>query len=325
MKLRDLFRKKNKEPFRRDNPLGIEGPAGAGPSAADNTSDIVSFAYRYNGSIGGDSYSCTVERKDDGCVFSCQGMMWREFGKMSLPADPALLRQLKEMYLRLRLAEWDGFSQFARHVMDGDGFDLTIRFADGGRLEADGTNAYPPRYAAFCKERDALLRPLIDAALAQAREEKIRQGIAGTLNSVLACFIQRGTAGEDRYKFILWQAEDSPTARLEAEIKSVSGQYFDKGEYTYYTQLDKQYVDMEGIDKLLRACDAMRWYDWNEHLESQNNSEWFQFCFGFTGGTRISAMGSRHPDGYDNFREGFLTLCAQMIRRAEQEAGLQRK
>jgi len=44
------------------------------------------------------------------------------------------------------LQSWAGFDQSARNVLDGTGFSLTIGYADGQRLYAEGSNAFPKGY-----------------------------------------------------------------------------------------------------------------------------------------------------------------------------------
>ena len=44
---------------------------------------------------------------------------------------------------KLGVASWDGFSESDPNVMDGSSFSLEIELADGKRITAHGTNAYP--------------------------------------------------------------------------------------------------------------------------------------------------------------------------------------
>ena len=73
-------------------------------------------------------------------------------------ADPDLLQALALLVQRYDLEAWDGFSGYDPDVLDGESFSLTIQFADGGEISANGSNAFPPDYAAASHELAALLQ-----------------------------------------------------------------------------------------------------------------------------------------------------------------------
>lgn len=50
---------------------------------------------------------------------------------------------------------WNGFDKTDRRALDGTGFDLTIRYADGQVLSASGSNAFPKGYR---EARDEILK-----------------------------------------------------------------------------------------------------------------------------------------------------------------------
>ena len=148
---------------------GEKGTNGAGKKARDNESGIQYFSYRYNGSIGGNNHRYELTEKDGAVTFTFESMVYPDLGEARTEVNPQVLTRLKELYRELRLAEWDGYSKYNPLVLDGEGFALSIRFCDGGRLSADGTNAFPPRYGEFCDAMRAILDPLRDEIL-KARE-----------------------------------------------------------------------------------------------------------------------------------------------------------
>lgn len=141
---------------------GERGNSGKGYFARSNRSGIAEFRYHFNGTIGGNDFSYKVVKKDGNVTFSCESMERPELGEVTKPENDALLDRLNEIYLKYRVAGWDGFSKYNQYVCDGSGFSLSIKFNDGSSLRADGTNAFPPRYREFCDAMSALLDPIRD-------------------------------------------------------------------------------------------------------------------------------------------------------------------
>ena len=121
--------------------LGPKGSNGIGKRAKDNQSGVSDFYYSYNGSIGGNSYSYRIKDEDGKKVFIYEAMEHREFADMKLDCPPEILDRLYKLYLDMRIAEWDGFDKYNPKVLDGDGFSLRIKFNDGVKMSAGGSNA----------------------------------------------------------------------------------------------------------------------------------------------------------------------------------------
>lgn len=88
---------------------------------------------------------------DDG---SCLRRGWDE---KTFSGDPALLDSLAVIVAQYGVEAWDGFHENDPNVLDGEGFTLSITFADGSTVYASGENAFPANYRLFVNACGALL------------------------------------------------------------------------------------------------------------------------------------------------------------------------
>ena len=290
---------------------GIEGTDGIGEAAVDNTSGIVGFSYSYGNSIGGDSYSYDVKVKDGIVTLAYESMEYYDYGEMTCELPAEFPVQLEGLYTTYRLAEWDGFSKYDTWVMDGDGFSLHISFADKAYMSASGSNVYPKGYGAAAQAIDALFAPYTAQLLEAKRQEKIAEGIVGDLDFAMITFVQHGTAGSDEYHVML-SHEGVRTYNFDVQVKSESGEYLPAGEYSVYRSVSDETVDLPAIQALAEQYGLAAWYGWDETAADPDNAEWFQLGLDF-GESQISAMGTAHPEGYDGFRDAFLTWLAAKV------------
>lgn len=239
----------------------------------------------------------------------------------SMEVDSKVLDDLYQLYLDQRIAEWNGYSKDAVNVDDGDGFSLSMEFNDGGVLTAYGSNAYPPGYYDFRDKMEEILRPYAENILDSRKDAVIAEGIRGDLSSFMVTFKQQGNSGDDSYEFFVLR-EGIREKNFDVQIVSASGEFFEEGSYNWYCALPNDAIDFDGIKKLIEKYNVLEWFDYDESAEDYLNSEWFQVSFGFENVT-INAMGTEHPEHYDEFRKEFLELMADMIRKAEKDYGLE--
>ena len=98
----------------------------------------------------------------DGSYYLCENNSEPRLFDASFAAD--LLKCIKEYDLE----SWDGFHESDPYVLDGEGFTLVLRFADGTTVSASGDNAFPENYYGVTNEIEAIFE-----------KEKMAQ-IAGT-------------------------------------------------------------------------------------------------------------------------------------------------
>ena len=315
------------EPTENDPTIHIDGfeevgNDGEGDSAKDNTSGLTGFYYSYSDSIGGGNYSYELITEDDGKImFECEFREYEEYGVMSREVDEEVLDELYDIYLDQRIARWNGYDKYAAGVLDGDGFYMTMDFEDGGLLSASGDNCYPDGYYEFKESMEKVLKPIAEELLDENRREIIDRGLSGDLDSFLVTFTQHGDSGSDSYEFFITHT-GAMKKNFDVQIRSDSGEFFEKGSYRYYCELDDAAIDFDGIKDLIEKYNLIEWYDYDETAEDYMNSEWFQIDFGFEDGV-LSAMGTEPPENYDEFRHDFLELMVEMIKNAEANYGLE--
>ncbi len=295
---------------------GISGSDGAGMNAADNQSGVDTFYYAYHGSIGGDSYSYSVNAEDGKHFFVYESMLYPDYGELTREVDGAFLDQLTQLYKDCHLAAWDGFNKTDEYVLDGSGFSLSIAFKDGQSLCASGSNCTPDGYNDFRKKMDELFSPLKKEMLEEKRQEKIAEGISGKLSFMMVNFIQKGSSGSDKYDIFITR----PGVReknFDVQITSVSGELLPEGTYQYYEAVEEDQIDFAGVQALIEKYDLITWYNYDETDEDYANKEWFQISFGFDDGKALNAMGTKHPEHYEEFRKEFLELIIQMCAQIE--------
>lgn len=306
-----LFKRKKSFP-------GEEGSDGTGRKAADNKSGLCGFYYSFDGSIGGNNYHYTVKKDKDTFVFEYESMLHRDYGVMKTLIDDSVMRQLYELYLSCRIAEWDGYSKYNTMVCDGSGFSLSLSFNDGARLNASGTNAFPDRYREFTDGMESVLGSLCNKLLAEARQKVIEKGISCGISSIIVFYKQYGDSGSDEYKFVLAKS-DVRSSNYEVGIKSKSGQFYPIGEYNAYKAVPDEYIPLAEIRDLIVKYDLIKWYDHRGSDPDRNNREWYQISVRFEDGTSLNSSGTVYLDNYEEFRNDFLQIMAKAISKIENE------
>ena len=297
---------------------GEKGDDGLGLRAVPNKSGAVAFYYSYDGTIGGNNYSYDVRREEDGRVFfTYESMEYPDYGEMRREVDGAFLESLNALYMEHNLCRWDGYSKYNPNIDDGDGFSVRFSFADGASMSAHGSNCYPDGYREFSAAMHALTDPVTAEMLEEKRQEMIGRGFDGTVDFLMVTFFQRGTSGSDKYEFLI-SREGVRSPNYDARIYSESGEFLPEGDYRVYREVPDEYIGFDEIQELADRYRLIEWYNYDKAAEDYNNSEWFQIEFGFTGDSRLSAMGTEPPPHYEEFRHDFLKLMTEKMLKIEE-------
>lgn len=273
---------------------------------------IQSFTYHYNGTIGGNSHSFAVQVSDQAARITVEELEHMDYGDVTDTVGMELVQALEELCAKHDVMKFNGFDKTNPHVCDGSGFSLSITYDNGKSVFARGMNSSPKGYRAFSDDLHELFKPYRDKLYAAALQKKIANGVKGDIRFMLMNFIQQGESGFDRYEVMISHAA-SRENNFQVKIRSVSGEFFPKGEYDYYCAVPDDAIDWKAFTKLVKKHQLVQWMDYEKTAADYNNCEWFQLEFIFDEYGQISAMGTEHPENYDAFRKDYLTLLRKTV------------
>lgn len=303
------------------DPSGITGTDGVGGSAQSNKSGLASFSFSDFNAFGDGSYTARVKTLDDGRIVVTYDIFgYQDLDEFPVYADETLLKDLEAVYLEQNIARWNGFDKVDQRVLDGGGFGLNMAFVDGKELSAHGSNVYPDGFGAFQKRVESILEPYRTIILEESRKTEIERGTKGSLDTVAVNFTQHGTSGHDEYSFFI-STDEFRDKNFDVSIKS-DGEYFPQGKIRYYCALPDEAIWFGRIQELIDKHHVLQWHRWDKTADDYNNAEWFQIDFTYSEDGYIDAMGTLHPEGYEEFRADFLQLMADMVKNAEANYGL---
>ncbi len=274
---------------------------------------VKSFEFYYNGSIGADSHNFKVAVDGDVVTIKYEDMLLPAYDVMTDTLPAVVLDSLTQLCRKHNVQNWDGFDGVNRYVLDGWGFSLYVSFDDGRSLSAHGSNMWPDGYHAFRDDMYTVMKPYLDQVKEKYRQMKIARGIGDKLQYVWINFIQKGKSGGNRFELRL--SRDSADTSVSITIDDYSGEFWQPDTHGYLSGSvpDAQFCWNE-IEALAKRCEIIQWIDYDKAAEDYNNSEWFQMRVEYDQGF-ISAMGTEHPEHYDDFRAGLLRLLADNCER----------
>ena len=83
--------------------------------------------------------------------------------------------------------------------------------------------------------------------------------------------------------------------------------------------MGEEQIDFASFQALIDKYELINWYNYDETAEDYNNQEWFQISFGFDDGKVLNAMGTKHPEHYEEFRQEYLELIIRICTSLEQK------
>ena len=293
----------------------VKGTDGLGDKAVVNGSGLSGFSYSYNNSFGDGSFSCEIVRKgSDKAVISYETFDHRDFGTMEITVSDEILEALYQLYLKHKAARWSGYSKYDEGVLDGSGFSFSMEFNDGEMMSCSGNNCVPDGYREYEMEMREVLKPYLQQMLDKERDRQIAKGIEGELSMAMINYIGH-EFGTDRFEMLIrkWNGKNK---NFDVRIDSHTGEFIAKGKYNYYYMLPDESIGFENIRALIEKYNVISWYDWDKASANPYEDEWFQLGFDF-GNMSIQAMGTEHPENYDEFRRELLQYIVEVIKKAE--------
>lgn len=134
--------------------MGFQMNGNQGPPTDE--ARIVYFCYSHRGSSTYEIYSYEVAADEE----TGEMTVWYDLccgnETYTLPAGGELMQELLAIYDAHSLWKWDGFSGTDSMILDGSGFSLHVRFADGTGISASGSNCYPTGYSEAADAIDEL-------------------------------------------------------------------------------------------------------------------------------------------------------------------------
>jgi len=101
-----------------------------------------SFSFSHSGMRSDSIYTLSAQRTEQGWQAELSLLCGEKLYTLPM-AEADALAALMDSH---DLWSWNGFDKVDKRVLDGTGFDLNIRFADGKELTASGSNAFPKGY-----------------------------------------------------------------------------------------------------------------------------------------------------------------------------------
>jgi len=121
------------------------------------------LSFNFDGTIGGNSFEWNIERLDDGTGrFVYIDLLSRNREGLSDTVPAHIMDELEELCRKYKVHRWDGYRGYNRHICDGSGFSLYIRYRDGRTVNAHGMNKFPRHYREFRDELYLLFEPIQD-------------------------------------------------------------------------------------------------------------------------------------------------------------------
>ena len=121
---------------------------------------VTAFSFSHNGMPRDDCYNYSLSQEADGLHLNAE--LFAGSSVVDAVIDEAVLEELSAIAQRYHLDKWDGFNKTNSNALDGEGFSISITFADGSSVSASGRNAFPNGYAEAQSDICALFNGLID-------------------------------------------------------------------------------------------------------------------------------------------------------------------
>ena len=154
----------------RSKDTGTETPAGtiSPVQGATSESDIVYFSFSERGTVAEPAFEYKIRRDESGAAsFSYSLDYAQRMGSGVLTEQQ--VATLKRALIDADVAQWDGFHKSNPAVLDGYGFSLVVRYADGTSVNASGSNMTPNGYGDAKTAIRETLAGIIDEGLVTHR------------------------------------------------------------------------------------------------------------------------------------------------------------
>lgn len=272
-------------------------------------SDITKFSFSVGGMRIGNSYQ--IVRLNNYYVLVADNReQIRDVSACYL--NQAFMDNLQSIIDKNNLEEWDGFAGNDPDVLDGESFYMQVGYDEKvGKhdIMASGNNSFPKGYGDVSKQLDELFLSVVKSMRAKIRQDRIDNGMYDTqIEDYMINFTKHGNSGRDSYSIFMLPYSEDGRANVDIQIKADSGEFGINEDVRLFGYVKDEYLPYKEITEIVKKYNLVDWDGYDETAEDYNNEEWFQISFGFESGVRIEAMGTKHPEKYEEFRKEILEL-----------------
>ncbi|MGN0388463.1 MAG: hypothetical protein ACI4ER_06575 [Suilimivivens sp.] len=262
--------------------------------------EITAFSFSHSGMSMDQCYSYTVTKEGDGVRF--QAELSAGNTEVDVIIDEPVLAQLSEIADTYEIKKWDGFHKTNSMVLDGDGFGLSVTYADGSSISAGGSNSFPKGYGEAAGE----ITSLFDGLVKEYGNLYPKTLSSDELDFVM---ISLSLSVTKKCSVMAYHASDG---RVKISINISGYEEFDLEENYAFTGYCDTFP-FEEIQAVIRKYDVPTWNGWDKTAENYSECEWFQIEFGYASDESISAMGTLYPENYEEARQEILSILNRFI------------
>ncbi|MBQ9833145.1 MAG: hypothetical protein IJO48_05365 [Clostridia bacterium] len=103
---------------------------------------IQSFSFSHHGTSSESFYTYSIEKTEKGAQICVETLS----DTYTTNCSEDILKDLSDIATEYRLDLWNGFKKSNQHILDGEGFSLSITLQDGSIIDAHGSNTFPENY-----------------------------------------------------------------------------------------------------------------------------------------------------------------------------------
>ena len=207
-----------------------------------------------------------------------------------------LLAELMEIAKNCEVNLWNGFHKTNSYVLDGDGFGISMTFADGTVLSASGNNSFPKGYMEVHQQVVALFEDAVE-----------RYAPPGDVPTSVWAVFERGETSFHLYVY----KDSSDLTWFRLDISDPNDEY-GLGEEFHFKESVEEFP-FEAVGQILRDYDVAAWDGWNQ--EAEEGAERFELSLSFGMRKELWAEGTKYPESYEQVRDELIRETVEFVKK----------
>lgn len=274
--------------------------------------ELESMTLTYNNAMNPEgTYSYTAEKEEGGCFLTIESLIYNDGETFRTEIPKETFDKVIEAVDFSEVYKWNGFSKSDPDVLDGYGFSMKLRYANGKTVRAQGSNSFPKGYGQFAKD----IGDLFDPYREKYAYDRIPKHIdSDSISSVYVTFIKQGNSGFDDVSLSLNRNLYPGRDNVSVSVFDHEGEFLEKMERKEETL--KINTVMEELD-LTKLQAAVRKYElplingYDKTAEDYGNCEWFQIDIYYESGESLTLCGTEKFPRYDEARHDIIRSCLE--------------